>query len=166
MVLNICVSTTTCPKISFWSLRVQFWTPLILVDERLALAPCSFSHFHPIVTFRPPTLNKYQNRAQNGAQNRPKCHQNAIQDAPDFWSIFGLVFCPKMTPKMEPKMPLEPPFFESFFTCGPRPRPWPHCCPLLVDFGASRAPFWPHFAPFWPHFGPLFLPPKSLMTHV
>ena len=56
-------------------------------------------------------------------------------------------------------MALEPPFFDTFFTCGPKSRPWLHFCPLLVDFGASRAPFWPHLGPFLASFRSPCLPP-------
>ena len=66
---------------------------------------------------------------------------------------------------MGPKMTLEPSFLESFFTCGPRPRPWPHFCPLWGHFWSSKAPFWRHVAPFWPHWGPLFLPPQLPFSH-
>ena len=61
MVIHKCVSTTTRPKISFWSFFVRLLIPSIHVNERLVPTPCSFSHFHPIVTFRPPKLEKCQN---------------------------------------------------------------------------------------------------------
>ena len=148
MVIHKCVSTTTCPKTSFWSFFGRFWTSSIHVDERLVSTPCLFSHFHPFVTFRPPKLEKCQNWVQNGALNRTKCHQNAIQNTCILQSCFLFVFCSKMSPKMEPKMALETPFFHSFFTCGPKPRLWSHFCPLLAHFGCPEAPFWPHFGPF------------------
>ena len=36
MVINKCVSTTTYPKVGFWSIFVRFWIPPLLLDERLA----------------------------------------------------------------------------------------------------------------------------------
>ena len=158
MMIHKCLSTPTYPKIGVWSFLVRFWTSLILVDERLVSAPCLFSHVHPIVIFRPSIIEKFQNWDPNGILNRTKYNQNTIQNTLNFQSSFWFVFWSKMSPKMDPKMVLETHFFHSFFTCGPKPRPWCHFCPLLAHFGVSWAPFWPHvgalFGPRRSNFGP------------
>ena len=86
----------------FDDLRLQKWDTNEVENERLALARCSFSHFHPFAVVLTSRAQKSPKWIKKWRQNRPKINQNAIFNSSFFCSIFGIDFCSKRTPKWHP----------------------------------------------------------------